>query len=419
MTPEKFIETWLGNPLSERAGAQGYVDDLCDVLKVDKPRKHGQYQYEYGAKKTGAGDGFADVWKQGYFGWENKKPGRDLKAALKQLTDYSLSLESPPLLVVCDRERIEIHTAFTGYPDEVTTILLSDIGNHDNLKILKWVFEDPEKLRPKKSTSAITEEAAGKFAGIAESMRSRDIDPQKVAHFLIQCLFCMFAEDEGLLPNHVLSNLLLKAKDDPSRATKKLGDLFKAMRKGGDYGDEIIDYFNGGLFSNIDVPELEVAELNALASAAIDMDWRAIEPAIFGTLFERGLNPKKRSQLSIECSPANVMGIELDPYAAELARVTVWIGELQWMLQNGYEYNKNPILKPLHNIENRDALIGSDGIEAVWPTVDVIIGNPPFLGGSKKRGELGTEYFNKLSRIYGSGEDLNNPLACMKNHLIM
>lgn len=514
---KEFKDTWLGNPLSERAGAQGYVDDLCALLGVEKPRKSGEYQYEYGAKKSGGGDGFADVWKRGVFGWENKKPGRDLKAALKQLTDYSLALDSPPLLVVSDRERIEIHTAFTGYPDEVTTILLADIDHPDNLTKLRWVFTDPEKLKPKKSTSAITEEAAGKFAEVARSMRDRGLDPHKVAHFLIQCLFCMFAEDERLLPDMVFSKLLSKAHDDPKRAANRLRDLFKAMRKGGDYGDDSIAYFNGGLFNIIEIPELEADELSVLASAAMDMDWRAIEPAIFGTLFERGLNPKKRSQLgahytdtatimriiepvilrplldeweqaksliselspkfgytgkykekpnaarkqgmdifhnflerlrsfrvldpacgsgnflflalktlkdiekqvnldaerlglqrqvSIECSPANVMGIEIDPYAAELARVTVWIGELQWMLQNGYEYNKNPILKPLDNIENRDALIDSDGFEAQWPNTDVIVGNPPFLGGSKKRGELGDEYFTTLSDIYGSGEGL-------------
>ena len=510
MTPEHFIKIWKDNPLSERGGAQGYCDDLCEVLGVDKPRKAGEYQYEYGAAKTSGGNGWADVWKRGYFGWENKKPNRDLRAALKQLTDYSLALENPPLLIVCDRERIEIHTAFTGYPDQIRTILLADVGKPENLQILRWVFTDPLKLRPIKSSSAITEEAAGKFAEIADSMRNRGIPPQEVAHFLMQCIFCMFAEDEGLLPTNIFSNLLNKTTSDIARATNRLSDLFKAMRKGGNYGDDLIGYFNGGLFKEINIPQLTLPELQSLASTASEMDWRAIEPAIFGTLFERGLNPKKRSQLgahytdthtimriidpvikqplltaweetkpaitasiqkskkekdkfykeayrlfqtfleqlrnfrvldpacgsgnflylalktlkdiekqvnidaeqlglqrqvSIEVSPSNVLGIEIDPYAAELARITVWIGELQWMLQNGYEYNKNPILKALNNIENRDALLNADGSEAEWPTTNVILGNPPFLGGSKKRRELGDDYFNLLSKIYGYREN--------------
>ena len=119
MTPAQFIARWKDNPLSERAGAQAHFDDLCDLLGVDKPRDSGHYCFERGAGKASGGDGWADVWKRGHFGWENKRPGRDLRAALKQLTDYSLELENPPLLVVCDRERIEIHTAFTGYPDRI------------------------------------------------------------------------------------------------------------------------------------------------------------------------------------------------------------------------------------------------------------------------------------------------------------
>ena len=87
MTPERFIALWKDNPLTERAGAQQHFNDLCDLLGVDKPRDPGHYCFERGAKKAGGGDGWADVWKRGHFGWENKKPGRDLQAALKQLSD--------------------------------------------------------------------------------------------------------------------------------------------------------------------------------------------------------------------------------------------------------------------------------------------------------------------------------------------
>jgi len=529
MTSQEFIARWQNNDLTERAGAQAHFDDLCDLLGVEKPRQPGEYQFEYGAKKASGGDGWADVWKKGCFGWENKKPGRDLKAALKQLTDYAPNLESPPLLVVCDRERIEIHTVFNGYPDEPRTIGLQDIGLAENLQTLRWLFTDQEKLRPLKSTAAITEEAAGTFADLAEAMGGRGLEPKSVAHFLIQCLFCMYAEDEGLLPGNVFTHLLQHAGTDTARAGGRLAELFKAMRKGGDYGDHAIAHFNGGLFNTIAVPSLEKSDLTILATAAAEMDWRAIEPAIFGTLFERGLNPAKRSQLGahftdaitimrlidpvitiplrleweaataeiaalmgkrakdkgkgertkkyneadalfkthlerlknfrvldpacgsgnflylalktlkdlekqantdaeimglqrqigIEVSPSNVLGLEIEPYAAELARVTVWIGEIQWMRKNGYELNRNPILKPLDTIENRDALIGSAGpdssdlgarqggvnaalptTEAQWPKADVIIGNPPFLGGSKLLRELGETYQGKLWAVF-------------------
>lgn len=503
MTPEKFIALWTDNKLTERGGAQGHFDDLCDLLGVEKPRDRDNYCFERGAKKSGGGDGWADVWKRGHFGWENKKPGRDLKTALKQLTDYALELENPPLLVVSDRERIEIHTAFTGYPDEPREIKLADIGKTENLQILRWVFTDPEKLRPTKSLAAITEEAAGRFGALAEALRERGEPADKVAHFLTQCLFCMFAEDEALLPRGIFTRLLEKSADT-ARALNRINALFTAMQSGGDYGDDTIPWFNGGLFAQVAVPPLTTADLVELREAA-RMDWRAIDPSIFGTLFERGLNPKKRSQLgahytdpatimklvepvilrpllaewaghreaiakalakskkqgdkaykaangefhgflerlknfrildaacgsgnflylalktlkdlerrvnteaellglhrqvSIEVSPANVLGIEIDPYAAELARVTVWIGEIQWMMQNGYAVADRPILKPLDTIENRDALMAPDGSDADWPACDAIVGNPPFLGDKVMRGELGASYTEKLRACY-------------------
>ena len=82
-----------------------------------------------------------------------------------------------------------------------------------------------------------------------------------------------------------------------------------------------------------------------------------------------------------EVGPANVKGIEVNPYAAELARVSVWIGEIQWMRRNGSAEARNPILKPLDTIECRDAILTPDDLEPEWPAADVVIGNPPFLGG--------------------------------------
>ena len=105
-------------------------------------------------------------------------------------------------------------------------------------------------------------------------------------------------------------------------------------------------------------------------------------------------------QLLIETSPANVLGIEINAYAAELARVTVWIGEIQWMLKNGYDCRRNPILATLDHIEHRDALINEAGSEAAWPNADVIVGNPPFLGTKKQWGELGREYTDTLRATY-------------------
>jgi len=97
-----------------------------------------------------------------------------------------------------------------------------------------------------------------------------------------------------------------------------------------------------------------------------------------------------------------VLGIELNEYAAELARVTVWIGELQWRIEHGYEFKTNPVLDTLEHIECRDALLAEGGAEAAWPAADVVVGNPPFLGVSRKRGELGEAYTQALDTVYAA-----------------
>ena len=101
-----------------------------------------------------------------------------------------------------------------------------------------------------------------------------------------------------------------------------------------------------------------------------------------------------------QVGPANVKGIEINPYAAELARVSVWIGEIQWMRSNGFSGTREPILDPLETIECRDALFKSDTEEADWPEADVVIGNPPFVGGKKLRRELGDQYVDRMFSVY-------------------
>jgi len=519
MTPQQFIQKWQGSTLNERQSYQAHFADLCALVGAETPTPSSadNYCYERGVTKTGSKHGWADVWKRGHFAIEYKAPDRNLDAALKQLMTYALALDNPPLLVVCDTQIIQIHTHFTNAPSEIHTIALQDLGEPSNLDKLRWLFTSPDKFHPQRTIAQITEEAAGKFAALAQSLNGRDHAPQVVAHFLNQCLFCLFAEDAELLPEKLFERLLDKSQTDPAKLSSRLEELFNAMRKGGDFALEDIHWFNGGLFKNINVLPLTTGEIKILHEAA-KLDWSGIEPSIFGTLFERGLDPKKRSQLganytdaatimriitpvvvepltaeweaaksiiaarmalyekggkgsktamqeaqsafithlerlknfkvldpacgsgnflylalralkdlehkanleaeqlglhrqvSIEVSPANVLGIELNPYAAELARVTVWIGEIQWMLKNGYPIRKNPILQSLDHIENRDAIlkiddagvrdVGAQVSEAKWPAVDVIIGNPPFLGGSKMRSELGDEYTITLRQVY-------------------
>lgn len=149
------------------------------------------YAFEKRVTKGGGGDGFADVWKRGFFAWEYKGKKADLKAAYRQLLDYREDLESPPLLIVSDIERIEIHTNFTGLKPVGETITLDEMATDPSraMFLLRDVFAAPEEFRPRIEPAQITEKAAKSFADIAQSLRARGHDPEDVAHFLDRILF--------------------------------------------------------------------------------------------------------------------------------------------------------------------------------------------------------------------------------------
>jgi len=520
MTPQQFAAKWKASTLKERSAAQEHFIDLCRMLGEQTPAEADPdgswFCFERGAKKTGGGEGWADVWRRGYFAWEYKGKHKDLDAAFTQLQRYAIALENPPLLVVSDMDSIRIHTNFTNTVHEVHVIAVDQLASGENLRKLKWLFTEPERLQPGTTTTAITEAAAAKFAALADVLRGHGMDPRRVAHFLNRVLFCLFAEDAGLLPPRLVIRLLEAGVKHPAKANEMLRSLFAAMMKGGLFGADLIEWFNGGLFESDETIVLEPDEIKEILAVA-RLDWSAIEPSVFGTLFERGLDPSKRSQLGAHytdpksimrivqpvvvdpleaewqiakagiesalakvkavpvlkgkkqaakpkayqeaealytnflhrlsefrvldpaCGSGNflylalqalkdlelrvmleaeqsglhagfvgmnvgvqcVRGIELNTYAAELARVTVWIGEIQWMLRHGVPPSKDPILKPLDTIECRDAIINADGSEAEWPSVDAIVGNPPFLGDKKMLSELGKDYVSCLRMLYG------------------
>jgi hypothetical protein len=504
MTPEQFIKKWRGVTLSERSAAQQHFLDICALLSEPTPVEvdpTGEtFTFEKGGTTATGGHGWADVWKKNCFAWEYKGPGKDLNAAYLQLKKYADMLDNPPLLITSDIKRIEIHTNFTNTVKVVHSIETEDLGQPAIRDILRSAFTNPEKLRPGVTRQQVTTAAAATFSELARNLQGKGYEPQRVAHFLNRIVFCMFAEDVGLLPNKIFTKLATASVAHPDAFEANARQLFLGMAKGGPVAFELIDWFNGGLFDDDATLPLDHAELNILLKCA-ELDWSNIEPSIFGTLFERGLDPSKRSQqgthytdpetimkivkpvvlepwieeweaekrwlarqidrakvsvseaakqrfygflerlanfkvLDPACGSGNflyltlrglkdfekkvvleaealglppqfprvgpeaLLGIEVNPYAAELARVTIWIGELQWMIENGFAWSKNPILKPLDQIVCRDAVLNDDGTEPDWPKADVIIGNPPFLGDKKMRAGLGDAYVAALRHSY-------------------
>ncbi|MDO8943228.1 MAG: hypothetical protein Q7U75_08575 [Desulfobacterales bacterium] len=300
MNPSEFAQKWADSTLKERSGCQEHFIDLCRLVGHPTPaevdKTGASFCFERGASKYGGGGGWADVWKRGHFGWEYKGKNKDLDVAYRQLLQYREALENPPLLVVCDFDKIVVHTNFTNAPAEIHEISLQDLKTDRGLAILRAVFDDPDKLRPGITSQAITAEAASHIAQIAQRLRERGEEPHSVARFLDRVVFCMFAEDINLLPKGLFARILDKSKHDPERFVKLVSGLFQAMAAGGDFGMDSIPHFNGSLFESAEVLRLEESEIAILYDAA-QLEWDAIDPSIFGTLFERGLDPDKRSQL--------------------------------------------------------------------------------------------------------------------------
>jgi len=530
MTPQQFIAKWRNAELNERAASQSHFNDLCALLGVDDPitadPKGKWYAFEKGATKTSGGEGWADVWRKGCFAWEYKGKKKDLDKAFAQLQQYAIALENPPLLIVSDMDRFRIHTNWTNTVQEVHEFALDDLADGATRDLLRNALEHPERLRPTKTRQMLTEEAAEEFAKIAQRLRDRGHEGQTVAHFVNRLVFCMFAEDVGLLPDQMFTTMLRASRSQPDSFAGHAATLFAAMKSGGLVGFTKVEWFNGGLFDDDSALPLDRDDIASLIAAAA-LDWSDVDPSILGTLFERGLDPDKRSQLgahytdrdkimqivepvivrplsaewavvrdqivdltanapqqtaekllrgtektkrdrafskaqellrgfverlrtfrvldpacgsgnflylsllalkdlehranleaeALGCSrefpavgPECVLGIELNPYAAELARVSVWIGEIQWMRRNGFEAARNPILRSLGNIECRDAVLDeTTGKRARWPEANVVVGNPPFLGNKKMIAELGEEYTVALRKAWpqvSGGADL-------------
>lgn len=563
---DAFIRKWRAVDLKERSASQEHFIDLCRVLGEPTPAEADptgeSYCFERGATKTSGGEGWADVWKRGCFGWEYKAKRKNLDAAFGQLQQYALALENPPLLVVCDLERFVVRSNWTNTVSERHEFTLEELREPRNLQILKWAMAEPEQLRPGKTRQDLTEDAAAEFATLAQALRSRGHDAAKVAHFVNRLVFCMFAEDADLLPNKMFARMLEAAKIKREQFHSLACTLFAAMRGGGLVGFEQVEWFNGGLFDDDEALPLEADDIDLCLRAA-KLDWSEVDPSIFGTLFVRGLDPDKRSEtgseytdrdkimmivepvlsrpllreweevkgqiaalveparqtaegaiasastfpeladevravesrlvarpqlelfgelakvrrvravdsvraalraadrayadareqaramfiafltrlralrvldpacgsgnflylalvelknlerrVSIEgellgfppefpsIGPEALLGIEVNPYAAELARVSVWIGELQWMRRSGFNIGRQPILKPLTTIECRNAIINDDGTAASWPAADMIIGNPPYLGAKLMKRRLGVDVTENIRALY-------------------
>jgi type II restriction/modification system DNA methylase subunit YeeA len=316
MDAAQFVAKWQKAQLTERSAYQQHFLDLCDLLGHGKPAaldpKGEFFTFERGVAKSTGRRGWADVWKRNCFAIEYKGKHKDLDAAYDQLLLYRASLENPPLLAVCDTDRIIIHTNFTGTVEKIHTIPLTELHQPRNLDILTWMFHDTEKLRPSITREAITIQVADRLANIAQAMRGRGVDPHNVASFLDRIVFRLFAEDIELLPRDLFTRLIEATGTDSGKFFTYVNQLFKAMAEGGNFGLDTIHHFNGNLFDSSAVVTATYDEIQRI-KAACKADWSQVDPSVFGTLFERGMDPAKRSELGAHYTSREDIEMIVDP----------------------------------------------------------------------------------------------------------
>jgi hypothetical protein len=584
---EAFINRWKQGGGTERANYQLFLMELCELLQLPKADPAGDdtrdnaYVFERRViiRKADGTDsnGFIDLYKRGCFVLEAKQSGLNLessgwdKAMLRahnQADQYARALPAdegrPPFIIVTDVGRsIELYSEFsrsgatyTPYPDARShRIGLTDLHKPEIQQRLRTVWLNPLSLDPSRHSAKVTRDIADQLAKLAKSLEADGNGPQLVADFLMRALFTMFSEDVGLLPERSFTELLTRLQNKPDIFAPMLEQLWQTMNSGGfsPILESTVLKFNGGLFASAHAIPLNRDQMELLLNAA-KADWRYVEPAIFGTLLERALNPRERHKLGahytprayverlvlptvieplrnewqevqtaaltyekqgkhtdavaevrafhkhlcdirvldpacgsgnflyvtlehmkrlegevlnllhdlgesqgllelegVTVDPHQFLGLEINPRAARIAEMVLWIGYLQWHYRTHGKVNPpEPVLRDFHNIENRDALITYDqqqvitndagipqtrwdGItykpspitgepipdehaqveqyryinprKAQWPQADYIVGNPPFIGKLNMRSALGDGYIEALRSTWNEIPD--------------
>ncbi len=358
---EAFITRWRVSEGAERAAYAQFLSELCRLIGVERPQPPTSdsdavtYRFEYPVRfpdgRGGHTTGRIDLYKKGAFVLEAKQSrlkgrpkallpaereeagkefsvrvrgrrgpelGRDLFMlnARNQGERYAKALPAahgwPPFLIVCDVGHcFELYADFSGlgknyaqFPDRHRfRIYLEDLRNPDIQDRLRRVWEDPLSLDPSRRAAIATRQIAERLAVVSKALE-RQHDPEYVALFLMRCIFTMFAEDVGLIPQDSFKRLLRECLDAPKTFQPLLEELWRMMDRGG-FSSAVradIKQFNGSMFADPQVFGLGRDGIGELLAAA-EHDWSLVEPAIFGGLFEQALDPGERAKLGAHFTP--------------------------------------------------------------------------------------------------------------------
>ncbi len=354
---------WQPSGGAERANYGLFLTDLCDLLGVPRPdaTTNDPTQDAYVLERavtfdngTGkASTGRIDLYKRGCFVLETKQgttkrttatqaeraalglPTAKLRtghaqrgtarwlqvmeSARQQALSYVRALPAneprPPFVVVADVGYcIDFYSNFAGVGDNYAPfpdsrhfrILLPELAREETRERLRLLFTDPQQLDPARLAAKVTRKLAGQLAVLSTQLEQAGHPSDVVAAFLVRCLFTMFSEDVGLIPNGSFLGLLTQYDTDKLRPSLPLAlaSLWQTMDKGGFAATLAapVPRFNGKLFHDAQALPLSAAQVELLREAAA-ADWTTVEPAIFGTLLERALDPRERHRLGAHYTP--------------------------------------------------------------------------------------------------------------------
>ncbi|MGE5501625.1 MAG: type IIL restriction-modification enzyme MmeI, partial [Ignavibacteriales bacterium] len=370
MDIDAFIERWRhARGGAERANYQMFLSELCEALNLPRPdpasndTRTNDYVFERGVKRRESeGSGATmriDLYKRGCFILEAKQSRSShrtdqlfpfnadeaastapsegrwdmlMRNARGQAEDYVFRLPAdhpaPPFIIVCDVGYVfELYADFSGsgrayshFPDRKGfRVRLEDLRRPEIVERFKAIWTDPQSLDPSRHAARVTRQIAERLAAVSRRLE-RNHPPEEVAHFLMRCIFTMFAEDADLLPRGRFTALLEECLEAPESFAPLLRDLWKRMDEP-DYESRFFSgfkthlrYFNGGLFHDARAFPMTKEEIGELLAASRH-DWRYVEPAIFGTLVEQALDPAERRKLGAHYTPRS--------YVERLVEVTV------------------------------------------------------------------------------------------------
>jgi hypothetical protein len=341
----ELAERWADAGAAERANYQLYLIELCEAIGVPRPRPASTgdrvadgsaYQFEF-AVKTTTRDGqiatnYIDLYKAGCFALEAKDSDegasttRLLTKAFGQVANYAKDLsERPPYILVLDVGKSLLvwdrwSGSYGGFHLATRIDLRALERNPADVALLRDIWTDPVVRDPRRQAQVITVEIAGLLGKLAATLEQRGHDSERVARFLIRCVFSMFAEDVKLLPDASFKRLLdavLPA--GPEAFVQAAQGLWQAMDAGAMFGYHRLLRFNGHFFANAEALPLERHELELLRRAA-EADWSAVEPSIFGTLLVRALSAEERHRLGAEYTPRDFIERLVRPTVEEPVR---------------------------------------------------------------------------------------------------